>query len=221
MSDIKIERIDSTWVSHKFSDGSSHVSQSLVTSEKKPESSRKMSPPKWPRRELAMEYANAILGKGITSLPGLGIVEESLEIFTTGSKFIFCRSCQTKNLFFFDNCKQCGLVLTQPMNMHSSIEYEDGVWRVSMGRDITQSMKVNRRLKTVSANYNLPKDVIDASHVTMANLCYLLAPVAFVRVQKLDPARFFIAQWRQFGDKTCTKYAKALAIRYGGLVHVI
>lgn len=186
---------------------------------------KRFRPPSDERQDLAIQYVVGVLGKGIAGLYGLQI---PYWVFSTGRKSERCTNqvyaqgavveCGKSNGWWLTHCQKCGAHIPRRMDMYSSIKWvgEAGQWMVLLARDVTQTRKLNPRF----ANLVPPQgyERTDEAWVTFVHTMWVIAPIVYAHLHKINPSEFAIASFKTFQEKKHIQYTSMLIQRYARLV---
>ena len=141
------------------------------------------------------------------------------EIVAVGSEWLACRTCKAAGMdkylhkFYITTCPVCGSYIPMPADFHSSVEWKDGdgIWKITLGRTVTQRSKPMDAVASVDPYYGMQKSGRAEFWPMFINLCYTLAPLIYAVVTKQNMAKFGPTYWRTFDIKRHDKWAKMLA----------
>lgn len=177
-------------------------------------SDKRFPPPTKERKALAESYVHAVMGKGILGLSGM---HRRYRVWAMGNDSERCRECGTSNNWRLTHCRKCGEYIPRMMYMHSSVECVDGVWKVNLGRDVTQTKKLNPMFSRLIVAPGIERD--SEAWICFVHAMHLISPVAYAMTHHLKSEKFAVAQFREFSPKDHFAFTEALVNHHRRLVN--
>jgi len=153
------------------------------------------------RLNIAQLYTISVTGRTYLSCPNTGC--------SSASKDGEVR--RTRVHWSLKSCPVCGTYVPSDKQFHSSVSWEDGMWKIVLARDVTQAKSPIDQVANVVPPYGMVKDGKGELWPLFINIVWLITPIIYANTKQIKPWQFAPAQWREYAEKTHIKWARVVA----------